>query len=256
MKHIILFFIFTLSVIAGVIKTPIVTLNNDAQTLTIKINRIDIGVSGFIVHRLSKENSSILKSVEVVAFNASTQTATLKMKKYDQFKQNSLPTGNWDVEVGDIVILAFGYTRALLIAPNEETYYRITKATQQLQWVHPDLFATILSFNGHPTPLKEDFNKMANATSVGLLFFFLNQKLYTVDAKSMKVLNITDAALKQDSVVLPFYTRIEKIDTNWFDWFDDGSEQLEEYEPYYFELLIQNNPNHKELHRLYSEYRK
>ena len=115
----------------------------------------------------------------------------------------------------------------------------------------PDLFATILSFNGHPTPLKEDFNKMANATSVGVLFFFLDKSFFTVDAKSMKVLSIGEAILKQDSVLLPFYNRVEEIDSNWF---GDGSSELEAYEPYYFELLIENNPNNKELRRLYSEY--
>jgi len=245
-KHILLFFIFTITLFAGVIKTPILSINSANETVTIKINKIDVGVSGFIVHRLSKRNSSILKDVVVIAYDENTKIATLQMKEFDQLKQNSLPSGNWDVEVGDIAILAFGYTRALLIAPNEEIYYRITKVTNQIQWVHPDLFATTLSFNGHPTPLKEDFNNMANTTSIGLVFFFINQKLFTVDAKSMKILNITNAELKQDSLTLPFYTRVENIDSNWF---GDGNDELEEYEPYYCELLMQNNQNNKELQK-------
>jgi len=88
----------------------------------------------------------------------------------------------WQVQVGDSVELAFGYSRSLLIAPNEKIYYKIAKSVKT-QWIHPDLFATILSFRGHPTPTKEDFEAMADASSVGLLFIYLNQKVYTLDIK-------------------------------------------------------------------------
>ncbi|MFT5659422.1 MAG: hypothetical protein ACI9TV_000038 [Sulfurimonas sp.] len=249
MKQITLFLIFTLGLFAGVIKAPIVSVDNVNNVVTIKVNKIDIGVSGFLVHRLSQRTSSILKSLEVVDYNEATGIATLKMAKFDSLLQNSLPTGNWDVEVGDIAILAYGYTRALLIAPNEEIYYRITKATKQVHWLHPDIFTTILSFNGHPTPLESDFLAMSNATSIGLIFFYLHQKLFTVDAQSMKVINISDAALNQTKVQLPFYSRIYEIDAAWF---GEGSDILEEYEPYYCNMLIQNNPSNKEIQRICS----
>ena len=182
-------------------------------------------------------------------YDEQTQIATLKMLKFDSLQQNFLPTGNWDVEVGDIAILAYGYTRALLIAPNEEIYYRITKATKQVHWLHPDIFTTILSFNGHPTPLVSDFTDMSNSTSVGLIFFYLHQKLITVDAQSMKVINISDAALNQTKVQLPFYSRIYEIDAAWW---GEGSNKLEEYEPYYCKILIQKNPSNKEIQRICS----
>ena len=248
-KRIILFFILTFSLFAGVVKNPILSVDNVNDIVTIKVERIDIGVSGFLVHRLSQRTSSILKSLEVIHYNELTKIATLKMKKFDSLAQNSLPTGNWDVEVGDIAILAYGYTRALLIAPNEEIYYRVTKATSALHWLHPDIFTTILSFNGHPTPLKSDFIEVSNATSVGLIFFYINQKLFTVDAQSMKIINITDAALNQTKVQLPFYSRITEIDAAWW---GDGSSELEAYEPYYCKLLIENNPKNKEAQKICS----
>jgi len=249
MKHIALLLFFTLSIFAGVVKTPILTLDNVNEVVTIKVDKIDVGVSGFIVHRLSKRTSSILKSVEVIHYNERTNIATLKMNNFDSLQQNSLPTGKWNVEVGDIAILAFGYTRALLIAPNEEIYYRITKATSQVHWLHPDIFTTILSFNGHPTPLKQDFSDMSNATASGLVFFYLHKKLFTVDAKSLKVINISNAALNQEEVQLPFYSRINEIDANWW---GEGSGELEEYEPYYCKLLIDSNPTNKEIQRICS----
>ena len=244
-----LFFIFTLSLFAGVIKTPILSVDDANHVVTVKVNKVDVGVSGFLVHRLSQRTSTILKSLEVIDYNADTKIATLSMKEFNSLNQNSLPKGNWDVEVGDIAILAYGYSRALLIAPNEEIYYRITKATSQVHWVHPDIFTAILSFNGHPTPLREDFVDMSNATSVGLLFFYINEKLFTVDAQSMTVLNISDAPLNQTEVKLPFYSRINEIDAAWF---GEGSDKLKEYEPYYCKLLIDNNPSNKEIQKICS----
>lgn len=113
-----------------------------------------------------------------------------------------------------------------------------------LQWIHPDIFATILSFNGHPTPLKSDFVQMSKMVSVGLLFVYLDKKVYTLDCRSFKILNITDAPLEQSETKLPFYSRVEKIDANWF---GEGSSDMKEYAPHYYELMAKNNKNNKEL---------
>jgi len=236
---------------AGVVKTPIIAIDTVNDFATIKVDNINVGVSGFIVHGLSKDNSTILKDAEVVSYNKVSKTATLKLSDFVQLKHDALPSGNWGVVVGDTAILAFGYSRALLIAPNEEVYYRVTRATSQVQWLHPDIFATLLSFKGHPTPQKEDFTAMSNETAVGLIFFYLNQNIFTVDAKSLKVINISEAKLKQDSLNLPFYTRVEEIDSGWW---GSGTGDLDEYEPYYFELLIENNPENTVLQNLYSQF--
>jgi len=241
----------TFTLFGAVIKTPILSVDKKNQLVTIAINKIDIGISGFLVHRVSKTNSTILKNLEVVSFDSSSQVATLKMTTFNLLRQNALPKGKWQVQAGDIAILAFGYSRALLVAPSEEIYYRITKATSQVEWVHPDIFAAILSFNGHPTPLKEDFKRLSLATSSGLVFFYLDKKLYTVDSSSLKVINISDAPLKQDSVKLPFFTRVDEIEA---DWWGEGSDELESYEPYYFSLLLENNPTHTQLHELYKKF--
>ncbi len=252
MKHIFLVFIFTCTLFAGVIKTPVLSVDEEKQLATIEIANINMGITGFLVHRVSKNNSTILRSLEVVSFDKETQIATLKMADFSQLRQNSLPLGKWKPTVGDIAILAFGYSRALLVAPTEDIYYRITSAAEQVQWVHPDLFATILSFSGHPTPLAEDFTKMSIGAAAGLIFFYLDKKLYTVDAKSLKVINISVAPLEQEGAQLPFYSRVEEIEANWF---GEGSDELESYEPYYFELLIENNPENAQLLEFYNDFK-
>ena len=133
-----------------------------------------------------------------------------------------------------------------MIAPNEEIYYRISKHSK-VQWIHPDIFATILSFNGHPTPLREDFTKISISSSIGLVYIFLDNVVYTLDAKTFKILTTTEAKFTQDETKLPFFTRVEKIDANWW---GEGSNELEDYEPHYYELIAKANPKNRELYEI------
>jgi len=244
MKYILLLSLFLFELSGAIIKTPIVSVDKENETLSINIKKIDIGVSGFAVHKIAENHSSILKNVIVVDFDKQTEVATLKMREFNTLRNNALPSGKWELREGDMIELAFGYSRALLVAPSEEIYHQITKSVK-VQWIHPDLFATILSFNGHPTPLKSDFEAMGISGSVGLLFIYLDKKVYTIDMQSFKILSIADAPLTQDSVKLPFYSRVEKIEANWF---GEGSDELEEYEPHYYELLVEQNKTDKQLY--------
>ncbi len=230
---------------AGEISKSIVSVDKESATIT--VDNVDVGISGFIVKHIDSEHSYIVKSALVTKFDKETKTATLALSDFNELKQDSLPTGKWSVQVGDEAILAFGYSRALLIAPNEEIYHRITKALPTLEWVHPDLFASILSLNGHPTPLKKDFTQMCEISAVGLLYMYIHENLFTVDCKSMSVLNIANAPIKQESLQLPFYSRVSNINANWF---GKGSDKLKVYDPYYYELLVQSNPKNKELYNL------
>lgn len=242
----IFFLLLSINLVAAVIKAPIIGIDEEAQTATIKLDRVDVGISGFIVHTISPNHTSILRNVDVIAYDKESKIATLKMKEFNTLRNNALPSGKWQVEVGDSVELAFAYSRALLIAPSEEIYHQITKSVR-VEWVHADIFATVLSYRGHPTPLKEDFEAMSIASSVGLLFIYLDKKLYTVDIKSFVILNISDAPLVQDSVKLPFYSRVDEIDANWF---GEGSDLLEDYESHYYELLVRYNKSNKRLYEI------
>ena len=246
MKYILLLLLALFELNAGVVKSPIVTLDSDEQTATIKIDKIDVGMSGFIVHDITAERTSILKNVVVTSYDKNTQIATLQMSDYTGLRNNALPTGNWSVKVGDRAVFAFGYSRALLVAPSEEVYHQVTKSIN-VQWIHPDIFATILSFRGHPTPLKEDFEAMSDASSVGLVFIYLDKKLFMLDIKSFKILTINDAPLVQDSVKLPFFTRVEEIDAAWW---GEGSDKLESYAPHYYKLIVEANKKDKNLYEI------
>jgi len=244
MRYLLLVLIFTATLFSGVLKSTILSVNEEKAEVTIKINNIDIGVNGFVYHTIEGEHNMILNNAVVKKFDKNTNIATLGISEYNALRNNALPSGKWKTQVGDKVILAFGYTRGLLISPSEEIYYRITRHSK-LQWVHPDIFATILSFNGHPTPLREDFTKLSIASSVGLIYIFLDKQLYTIDSKSFKILTVIEADLLQDETNLPFYTRVPEIDANWF---GEGSNELEYYEAYYYKLLAEANSNNKTLY--------
>jgi len=246
MKYIILLILLTIEVFASLIKAPILSVDYENERATVRLANVDVGVSGFIVHKISENHTSILKNACVESYDKETKIATLKMSDFNALRNNSLPSGKWKVIKGDEVQLAFGYSRALLVAPSEEIYHRITKSVN-VQWVHSDIFATIISYRGHPTPLKSDFEAMSIATSVGLVFIYLDKKLYTVDVKSFKILSISDAPLVQDSVKLPFYSRVDKIEANWF---GEGSDELRAYEPHYYELLVEYNKKDKKLYEI------
>jgi hypothetical protein len=50
---------------------------------------------------------------------------------------------------------------------------------------------------------------------------------------------------------LPFFSRIDEIDS---DWFGEGSDELTEYEPHYFELLMDHNPDMQEIKEAYKKF--
>ena len=246
MKQIVVLLIIALELFGVVVKSPVVAINEDKTEVTIEIEKIDVGVSGFIVHGIDEEHTTILKNAVVKSFDENSKIAKLAISEFNALSSSALPSGRWDVQIGDTAVLAFGYTRALLIAPNEDIYYRVTKSSN-IQWIHPDIFATILSFNGHPTPLRSDFTEMSTNTSVGLVFIYLDERVYTLDAKSFKILAITDAKLEQKEVNLPFYMRVPEIDAAWW---GEGSDELDEYQPHYYELMVKANPDNRELYEI------
>ena len=239
---------FITSIFAATVTQPLVGVQENEATIA--IDNIDVGMSGFIVKQIDENHSAIINSAVVTKFDKNTTTATLKLGEYTELSQDYLPKGKWQANKDDKAVLAVGYSRAMLIAPSENVYYRITRALPSLEWLHPDIFASMLSAHGHPTPLKEDFEQTCERMSVGLLYFYIKPNLFTLDCKSMKLLQITPAPLDVEKLKLPFYSRVEKINANWF---GEGSSRLKAYDPYYYEFLIKNNSQNKELYNLVKE---
>jgi len=234
-----------LFVFAKPMSSPLLSVTDESATA--KTPKLQVGVSGFVVRHFNDEHTSIIASATVTAFDDAGSIATISLRPYDGLRQNSLPNGTWTAQVGDELVMAFGYARALLIAPNESIYHNITSRVKSIDWQHPDGFATTLSYAGHPTPLVSDFNNFCTATASGLLYVYTNKTLFTLDCKSMKLLQITPAPFKEKETKLPFYSRVDEIRAAWW---GEGSNELESYEPFYLELIIEHNQYNQDLYTL------
>ncbi|MDX9813812.1 MAG: plasminogen-binding N-terminal domain-containing protein [Sulfurimonas sp.] len=252
MKSLILLSVFVFSLYANIIKAPITSVDLKTKTATIEVSDLKKGMFGYLVHKLENGNTIILNTATILSYDPKTKQSKVSIDEFDMFNSDSLPTSDWSIVEGDEAIFAFGYDKALLIAPTEDIYYRISEAAN-VTWVHPDIFATILSRNGHPTPLRSDFAQFADETLTGIVFLYLNSRVYTLDAKTFKILAISEAKISQGKAMLPFYSRVEEIEAAWW---GEGSSRLSKYEPYYYELLIKANKDNKELFDIVSSSNK
>jgi len=231
---------------ASSITTPL--LDVEESRATIVAENLREGMSGFIVRKFDATHSTIIANARVEKTNPANNRAILELSDYSGLRQNALPNGNWKPKPSDIAILAYDYERALLIAPNDDTYDAIAKSISGVEWIHPDNYATFLSYEGHQTPLVDDFKRYCTANSVGLLYIQSANHLFTLDCKSFTVLQTANFAKVSEKEQTPFYTRIPTIRGAWW---GEGSSSLDSYEPYYLEEIALNNSKNKELYELY-----
>ena len=237
--------LLSLSAWAGELHLPLQSVADDGKSGHIKTARVEPGVSGFVVRHFTKEHSAIIANAVVTAYDEAAGVVDVALSEYTGLRQNSLPHGTWTPAAGDEVVLAFAYGRGILLAPTREIYRKLTERITSVDWMHPDTLATYLSYLGHPTPLKKDLAGFCNVATTGLLFIYLDDSLLTVDCQSLSVLQITKGDLTYKAPQLPFFSRVETIDANWF---GEGSDTLESYEPYYLQLLVENNPHSQKLY--------
>lgn len=247
MHKFLLFFLLSLSLSAAELHLPVQTVSDDGKSATVEVKQIAKGVHGFVVRHFTNDHSVIVADAYVSDFDASSGVATLALSKYEGLKQNSLPNGKWRVQAGDEVILAFAYSRAILLAPNEDVYHIITKNIHGVEWIHPDNFATYLSFHAHPTPFKEDIAGYCRLAEIGLLYTYVNNALFTLDCQTLSLIQLTPVELAYGESELPFYSRVEEIATSWWVW-GAASRPMEAYDPHYLNLLVEYNSGSKPLY--------
>ncbi|MEA1917469.1 MAG: plasminogen-binding N-terminal domain-containing protein [Campylobacterota bacterium] len=240
-----------LLLLASEIKTTIVDIKG--KKAIVNVGEIQRGVSGIVVRKFNDNHSAIIAEAVVIDYNKKKKMALLGMSKYRGLTQNALPTGNWIPRKGDTVILAHGYGSALLIAPSEDIYNEVKSRIDGIYFSKPSGFATYLSYKGHPTPLEEDIRNYCAISTVGLLYMYVKDTLFSADCLSMQLLQATYFPLKRKTTQLPFFSRVNKINANWF---GSGSSKLKKYDPYYLRMIVENNKYSKVLIDYRSEMKK
>lgn len=239
--------LITLGVVhAAPISAPLLEVQNGRAA--IEAENLQEGMSGFVVRRFDTDHSAIIANARVEAVNPKSGRAILRLSEYDGLRQNALPRGNWKPQVTDTALIAYDYERAMLIAPNDDAYYALTKSINGVEWVHPDQFAAYLSDRGHPTPLVSDFHDYCTANSIGLLYVQSAQTLFTLDCKNFALLQSVPSLTAQAAQAVPFYSRVATIRAAWW---GEGSSRLDAYEPYYLEQIALNNPKNRSLYELF-----
>lgn len=221
------------------IHTEVISVNEQELTIP-SIEGAQVGMYGAVVRWFDDKHSTALSWVEVKRIEG--DKAIVSLVPIRALEQSALPNGNWTPRVGDEVVLGYNYHRALLIAPNPSIYKKISSYHTERQWVHPDIFASVISSKGHPTPLREDFSYACRANNIGLVYFMFDKSIMTVDCHSFKIVENKSTSVKSTEQKLPFYTRVTHIEANWF---GEGSDELEEYDSYYIGLIAENNPENQ-----------
>lgn len=192
---------------------------------------ITIGSSGVVIHSFDSHNESIIARASVVEKNGST--AKIRLELFSMLEQNALPLPGVLPEAGDHVKLNFLYSRSLIVAPNKEIYDEVTNSFTRLTFIHPDIVASYLNYEFKPNPSRDDFRKMCNKNLAGLIFFALENESVFVDCGSFKVIKRFNSG-HIGYYNLPFYSRVGKIDTVFWDF---SSAQINNYDAYYRSLL-------------------
>jgi len=232
---------YLFALISKPVHSKITSIDEENQRVTISsVKGAQIGMYGVIVHHFTNSHSIALDWVKIISTENNRIEA--EMIPILALEQSALPTGTWTPKVNDEVILGYNYHRALLIAPNPSIYKKVTDYHKERYWVHPDIFAANLSYNGHPSPLVEDFTQTCRANNIGIVAFVFDQSIISVDCQSFEIIQNKSISEQTDEIQLPFYTRVTKIEASWF---GEGSSEMKAYSPYYVNLLAESNPKNE-----------
>ncbi|SFV71344.1 hypothetical protein MNB_SV-13-1816 [hydrothermal vent metagenome] len=223
MKKLLLLALTTLSLIAIELpKTIKTTIQATQQNGTVQLSKnIQKGMSGIVVHDYGNGLSAITYTVVSQGGGQAT------LEPYTILSHGKLPSIKTVAQKGDRVIFGNFYNNVLLIAPNGQSYSKITKSIKK-SWIHPDIYAMYLISTDAIHISLENLKEFARKNQVGLVLIATQDSLLTLDPISGVFLSKTPLSLKVDKAQSPFYARFEQINTNIF-----SSEDTKEFPEYY-----------------------
>lgn len=215
------------------IGTKITNLNSNKST--IDIGNLIVGQTGIVVHIYNNDKRSIVANAKVISSNANS--SVVEFFGFDDLKQDALPITNRGVSINDVLVLNYMYNSSLLIAPNFDAFQAVRNEFKENNFIHSDIFAAKLKYNNKPYPAKEDIQQFAIEQNLGTIFFVLDGKIFVVDSKTFQILDSYRFSFDQKEQQIPFYTRVEDIESPFYQVaFIFGNERLG-FNDYYKEIL-------------------
>jgi len=168
------------------------------------------GMSGVVVHNYGNNLQAITGRFVQISKDGQSKIITT-----DVIHHNELPTINTPIKKGDSVIGGYLYNNVLLLAPDADTYAKITSADNK-KWIHPDLYALFLSQEGEATPTRANLSLFAKRYQVGLIYIIRKNSAILLDPFSGSIINQRSIENLPTKAQFPFYMRFDKIDSGWF----------------------------------------
>ena len=209
--------LISLPLFAGFFPAAVHTSITDVDKKTVKLkNAFPLnGMSGVVIHSYGQGTQAITHYV------IQTQKDGLAKVAYQSaIDHKKLPEINTPVSNKDQVIGGYMYDNVLLLAPDSETYSKLTKQYKK-HWIHPDLYALFLATEGDEVPTRENLAKFAMQNQVGLVMIIQKGTAILFDPVSRKIINTMKIGNLPKKGSFPFYTRLKDIDSGWFDMDED-----------------------------------
>ena len=183
--------------------------NISGQNITMNSSFPVTGMSGIIIHNYGNTVKAITSRI------VQTSPGHAKLSGNDVIQHDELPTINTAVSRGDKIIGGYLYQNVLLLAPDANTYAKVT-GSHNKHWIHPDLYALYLSQEGEGTPNRKNLADFAKKFHVGLVYIIKKNAAVLLDPISGKYVNKKGVGALPSKAKFPFFMRFDKIDSGWF----------------------------------------
>ena len=212
MHKIALIALLSLPLVAGFFPQTVHTSVKSVKENTITLNKKfpANGMSGVVIHNYGNDLTAITSRIAQTSSDGSASLVTIDILHHDE-----LPTIKTAVSPKDKAIGGYLYNNVLLLAPDADTYAKITSAHKK-KWIHPDLFALYLSVQGEEQPTKENLARFATKYQVGLIYIVRKDSAVLLDPVSGKIISQKSMKNLPAEGTFPFYMRFKQLDSGWF----------------------------------------
>lgn len=198
----------------------------DSNDMKIPALDLKVGESGIITRNINGNN--FILGIAIVN-DVNDGVATIETKKFESIKNIYMPNPIGTPNEGDKITFRILYDRALIIAPNQNIYQEILNNNKNIDFIHPDIFASYLATNDIQEPQSDDFRRFCNKYNIGIIFITKENYIDIFDCQSFKVITTDSITIKDTSTQKPFYTRLSDETINAL--FD--LEDMKDYFNYY-----------------------
>lgn len=211
MRKIALICLLALPLFAGFFPQTVQTVVSDVtdNTVTLKHAFPVNGMSGVIVHDYGNDLQAITRRIE------QQNPHSIKLLSRDVIHHENLPGIKTPINAGDKVIGGYLYDNVLLLAPNAATYANII-ASNNKNWIHPDIFALFLAKQGDQIPTKSNLRTFAKTYQVGLIYIVNNGTAKLLDPISGKTVGNKRLSNLPKKGEAPFFMRFDEIESGMF----------------------------------------